>query len=163
MRIAYLDSSALVKAYTLEAGTDRVKAVIKSATMENPTVLAVVCDIARVEVASAIARKEFEGSVAPGLAERLRAQLEQHFTKDPKPYLIVHASSVLADAATYARTYRLKSMDAIQLAAALAAKYLAPFGAEFEFYCADGKLCAAARAENFNVIQLPTAVAAGGA
>lgn len=162
MRIVYLDSSALVKAYTFEAGTDRVKAVIKSATMANPTVLAVVCDIAQVEIVSAIARKQREGSIAPGLAKKLRAQVEAHFTTDPKPYLIVHASSVLADAAAHTTTYGLKSLDAIQLAAALAARYRAPFGAEFKFYCADAKLCAAARAENFDVIELPAAVAAGG-
>lgn len=157
MRFYYFDSSALVKVYAWEGSSSEiVRAMVSSATLETPVARIIVCDIALAEVESALARKEADRTIQRAEAERLRERVRHDFLHaDPKPYQIIHASSLIGDSGQWSRQYGLKSLDAIQLAAALAAKYSTPPGIRFIFVCADGRLCEAAGAENIERQILP--------
>ncbi|HEX7051681.1 MAG TPA: type II toxin-antitoxin system VapC family toxin [Longimicrobiales bacterium] len=165
MRFFYFDTSALVKVYAYEGyGSDKVRALVKSATLSRPTARIVVCDIALAEAESAIARKErkteIRRSEATRMIDRLRSDM---LDRESSPYQVILSSSVVGEAGQWSRQYNLKGMDAIQFAAALAAMYSTPAGDEFCFVCADDRLCDAARAENMPVdtLQPPRRAPAG--
>ena len=157
MRFAYFDSSALVKVYAWEGeGSKEVRRMVGQAVLARPTIRIVVCDIALSEAESAVARKERDREITTAQAERYLELIRTDFLlREPRPYQIVSASSVVQDAGGLSRLYGLKSMDAIQLAAALAVRSALPPGSDFVFVCADGKLCNAAAAENFPLHTLP--------
>lgn len=58
----------------------------------------------------------------------------------------------MAETSSLTRQYTLRGMDSVQLAAALAARHMAPAGTTFLFVCVDDNLCQAAQTENFDVI-----------
>lgn len=76
MRTAFLDSSAIVKIYAEEPGSQQVRALLRSATLATPTVTLVVCDLALAEVSSALARKEREGAITSAQTTRYLTRSE---------------------------------------------------------------------------------------
>lgn len=133
----------MVKRYVVEDGTELVR------TQE---VLAV-SELARVEIASALWRKQREGLLAPGVVRTLidgfEADLDAvpggrwHFAALPV------TRAVLTAAARLIAVHGLRSLDAVQLASALRARAADP-GVD-TFACFDARLRQAAAAEGFSL------------
>ncbi|MGH6952703.1 MAG: type II toxin-antitoxin system VapC family toxin [Alphaproteobacteria bacterium] len=100
-----------------------------------------------VECASAIARREREGDLAPGEAnaalDRLRAIEPSWAEVSPSPRVRGYALRLL-------RVHALTSSDSLQLAAALVAAEQEP--ANLGFVCLDERLSTAAQREGFTVV-----------
>jgi predicted nucleic acid-binding protein len=82
LRYYYLDASALVKVYAEEAGSSRVRDMVRSATVDPPTARCVVSVITQVEASSAVAKKEKMGEITTAVATRLLERIRLDFT-DP--------------------------------------------------------------------------------
>jgi hypothetical protein len=130
----FFDSSAIVKRYHQEAGSPWVHAVCDSRT-RPPLYLA---ELARVEVVVGLRRTGRREGVHPSFVDTLVNQFELHLTVSdptrPNPYRLVPLSPlVLALSARLGNRYwdttphPLRSLDAIQLAAAPATRGSAPW------------------------------------
>lgn len=140
----FVDSSALVKRYADEPGADLVR------SLEN----CVVCAIARVEVPAAIWRKhrlgELDATDAAVLVDQF--EWEWHGDQDTEPVFAAVAvrDRVLGDAARACSRHGLRAYDAVQLAAATAARDADP--SLTTFACYDHELVDAARREGFQTL-----------
>lgn len=135
---AFADSSALVKLYADENGSDLVR---------EQTALAV-CAIARVEVPAAIWRKHRIGELSAESAAVLAASFEADYHgtgQEPPRFAAVDVTwHLLDEAARFPALHDLRAYDAVQLAAALAAA--ATDAGLDRFICFDVRLRAAAAA-----------------
>jgi predicted nucleic acid-binding protein len=136
----FWDSSAVVALLAAEAAFDRVLALLA----EDPTML--VWWATPVECASAVARRERDGSLsthAAGLAldqlETLRMAWSEIM---PSPQIRDMAQRLL-------RVHPLRAADALQLAAAVIAAEHEP--RSLAFVCRDERLATAAAREGFRV------------
>ncbi len=145
MALYYLETSALVKLYVREPGTDRVLALAARSSENRLAVLA----LTQVEVRSAIRRRERNGEipavVASQLLESLKRHLEGRFVTQAITDFVLDIASELVD------RYALRAFDAIQLAGFMAMRNSA--GTEMPvFVCSDQILLAAARQEGTPVL-----------
>ena len=145
MALYYLETSALVKLYVLEAGTDHLVQLARKLPENRFAVLA----ISVVEARSAIRRRERAGDLdrksATLILDRLQEHIETRFLRQPV------TSSVLDDALEMIDRYALRAYDAIQLAGCLALKITA--GTETPtFVSSDQELLEAARSELLAVL-----------
>ena len=113
MTAYYLDSSALVKRYVPETGS----AWIRALSAPNPGNSLFIARITWVEVKSAIARREREGSLTPSdrklIIQRFRSDLNNQ-------YQVIELDSTLAErAGQLVEQYPLRAYDAVQLASVL--------------------------------------------
>jgi predicted nucleic acid-binding protein len=139
----YLDSSALVKRYVAEIGTDwigRLCAVEAGNTLYTARV-------SGAEIAAAMFRREREGALA---AADVQAAISQFKADFRRRYHIVEITDQLVDTAmALVERHALRGYDAVQLAAALelhgtrSALSLSPI----HFVCADERLNQAADRE----------------
>jgi predicted nucleic acid-binding protein len=145
LALYYLDTSALVKLYIREPGTDQLLRLANRAVHHRFAVLS----LAQVELRSAIRKRERMKDVEGPLASQLIARFEQHletkYVSQPVNSTVLDAAKALVD------RYALRAYDAIQLAGCLAlargAGDLAP-----TFVCADRELLHAAASEGLAVI-----------
>ncbi|MGH9469771.1 MAG: type II toxin-antitoxin system VapC family toxin [Terriglobia bacterium] len=140
MALYYLETSALVKLYVLEPGTDRLLRLASNLSENRFAVLAV----SHVEARSAIRRRERAGDIDPQAAglilDRLQEHLEARFLRQALNDTVLDGAVEIID------RYALRAYDAIQLAGCLALKAAA--GTEFPtFVCSDQRLLQAARSE----------------
>lgn len=133
----YLDSSALVKLYIREAGTERMLALAERAAGHQLAVLA----LAQVEVRSAFRRRQRAGEMGDRLADELLAAFERHLESRFLRQVVTDA--MLDVACRLLDQHRLSAFDAIQLAGYFAVKTAAGRDAPV-FVCADNELLAAA-------------------
>lgn len=146
MRLAlfYLETSALVKLYVLEPGSERLLRLIGNSADSRFAVLA----LSPVEARSAIRRRERAGDIdrktASLILDRMRQHLEARFL------IQVLTNAVLDGALEIIDRYALRAYDAIQLAGCLALKTLG--SDEPTFVCADQQLLEAARSELLRVL-----------
>jgi predicted nucleic acid-binding protein len=154
VRHYFLDTSALVKAYSVEAGSKRVSNIIRGARVHPPQNRVVVSVLAHPETASAIvqilngpdaARRGFGALDRRWLPGRLASELETSFVMSPAD-LHVDAAAALV------WKHRVRGADAVQLATALAARRDVPDEGEFYFVSSDTALNRAAAAEGLAVI-----------
>lgn len=138
---AFLDSSALVKRYADEAGAEEIRAIQGG----------VVCAIARVEVPAALWRKHRLGQLDARHAAVLVEQFEWEWLGDgdtqPLFAAVAVNDRVLTDAARACSRHGLRAYDAVQLAAAAAAREADP--SLTTFACFDSALADTARREGF--------------
>jgi predicted nucleic acid-binding protein len=110
---AFVDTSALVKRYVLEAGTSWMRALADPASANVLYVL----NLSFVELTSAVTRRGRAGAIAPPDAALILTQAAQDFRAG---YAVVRLNdSDLARAAALANSHALRAYDAIQLGAAL--------------------------------------------
>ena len=142
MAFFLFDSSALVKRYHLEPGSDKVGEIFK-----NPDNILVISELALVEVTSALLRKRNRGEITTSAMENALAQ----FARDVLSELIVSelTSALVRRARELVLKYNLRTLDALQLAFALEFQALRP-----TFVCADARLRDAARAAGMTVLDL---------
>jgi uncharacterized protein len=143
MAVYFLDSSALVKRYRQEAGSEQVHKLIDDAERT------VISRLAHVEVTAAIVRR---GRAAATPAQELESLLARLDRTVNKAFDIVDLDTPIMERATLlARRRGLRGADAIQLACALLARNDAT-QQEFALVGSDQELNAAAVAEGLTVI-----------
>lgn len=145
MALYYLETSALVKLYIREQGTERL---LELAARANQNRLAIFA-LARIEFRSAIRRRERNGEIAARIATQLlelfQRHLEARFLTQPVNDFVLDIADGLID------RYALRAFDAVQLAGFLALQNSA--GSELPiFVCADAGLLNAAIREGCNTL-----------
>ena len=140
MSLYFLDSSTLVKRYVTEVGTAWVQAV--TSPQANHRLL--ITRITWVEVLSALARRQREGTLSPENATRL----VQAFRYDlDTQYQVVELDRDVAEmAGELVRKHVLRAYDAVQLAASLRVQ-AALTSPQVLFVSADNRLVGTAQAE----------------
>jgi uncharacterized protein len=136
----FLDSSALIKLYHEEPGTERVEEIF--ATSEASLV---VSELAAVELQSALARKVRTGEITLEAEEEVVRDFEQdcadRFVIEPLTSTIVQEAKRLLKKHGHQRA--LRSLDALQVATFAIVRARE----EAIFVCADGRLCEIVKAE----------------
>ncbi|KAM3089841.1 type II toxin-antitoxin system VapC family toxin [Phormidesmis sp. 146-35] len=139
----FLDSSALLKRYVPEVGTAWIQS-IADAQSQN---LLIVAHIAWVEICSAVARRQLEGSISSIQANQVLTAFRAHWNSQ---YFIVAIDHTVIDlAGQLVNQHPLRAYDAVQLASALSLQgQLTPPNTSLTFLTADTRLLAIAQAEN---------------
>jgi predicted nucleic acid-binding protein len=107
--ILFCDTSALLKLYIVEAGSDTVCALVAEAEA------VAVCRVAWAEAHAALSRRAREVPTDALVIEQAKAALAQ----DWPHYLVMEVNQTLVErAGNYADTFALRGYDSIQLAAA---------------------------------------------
>lgn len=109
MPLYYLETSALVKLYILEAGSDRLLRIAKN--LENRLAI---LSLSPVEVRSAIRRRERAGDIDSKVAALVLDQMTQHLTARFIQQDL--DTKVLAVSFDLIDRYALRAYDAVQLA-----------------------------------------------
>jgi predicted nucleic acid-binding protein len=143
--VFFLESSALVKLFVAEKGSDRM--IHLAETSEDAMKLA--SSLAQIEVRSAIRRRQRGGDITESDAADALRQLELEWRR-----LIEHplTSSVVSHALAIVDRQFLRSLDAVQLATAIAAQASLPPGRQITFVCVDERLLKAAQAEGLKTL-----------
>ena len=143
----FLDSSALVKRYIREVGSDQVRLL----TDPGSNHVLYIAAITPVELTSAVVRRLRNVIPAPGLDDLLHRMQRESTSL----YRIVELTgAILEDAIQLARRRALRAYDAMQLASVLDvnASRIAVGLDDSEFVCSDRDLIDAALAEGLNVV-----------
>lgn len=136
----FFDTSALVKYYRLEAGSNRVSQIVAAA--DNTIYIS---ELAVVEHTSAYWQLYRMGKLDEATA---RAALAQFSADIGKRFVVVGFQSAWVERAkSLVLQYDLRTLDSLQLAAALSLMPLSP-----TFVCADARLVRAAAAVGLTVI-----------
>ncbi len=132
--ILYCDTSALVKLYIAEAGSELVKERLAEAEA------VAVCRIAWAEAHAALARRAREVPVDAEMIELAKATLAADW-----PYFVILEinQAVVERAGDYADTFALRGYDSVQLAAAFETARISQ--APTVFACFDTRLNKAAK------------------
>lgn len=146
MEFYFFDSSAIVKNYVLESGTNWVKSVFNAARN-----IIYVVSVTEVEVVSAFARREKGQTLNSSDAKLASQQFRYDFANDFR--IIELRAGLLNSAAFLAQNYILRGYDAIQLSAAIeVAKQIARLKlSPLIFVSADEELNSAAQAEGLAI------------
>lgn len=136
--IDFFDTSALVKRYVRETGTAAVRAAVRA---RRPAV----ARIAHVELTATFARLCREGALDEGTRDALFDRVDADF---PTFEIVEWKGTVARSARSLLARHALRALDVIQLASALAFR-----ARPLRFWCADGRLSAAAAAEGLKVVR----------
>ena len=140
----YLDTSALIKLYVEEEGTEQVV----EATQDAADGRVIIVDLTPLEARSAIRRREREGDISAADADQVLRQIENDcsmtFLMQPS------TSAVMEEAARLIDRHPLRAYDALQLAGCLVVRDGMP--GPVTFVCADSRLCDAARQEGLEAL-----------
>jgi uncharacterized protein len=139
----FLDTSALVKLYVQEPGTERLLSLVSVQPENRLAVLA----ISVVELRSAVRRRQRAGDIgadaATAILETVQSHMETRFIRQAVNDSVIDIALEMID------RYALRAYDAIQLAGCLS---LCAITAEaFTFVCSDQRLVEAARSEQLKV------------
>jgi uncharacterized protein len=140
----FLDTSALVKLYVQEPGTDRLLPLIRDQSENRFAVLT----LSVVEIRSAIRRRQRAGDIEAGVAtaiiEIVQSHMETRFIRQVINDTVIDTALEMID------RYALRAYDAAQLAGCLV---LCEIAAEaYTFVCSDRRLLEAARSEQLRVL-----------
>jgi uncharacterized protein len=153
--VLYVDSSALIKHYIREPGTDALNAKLSQELIHHPNVFISVVGYA--EVLAIFARRRKESL----LSKREYGQLQQRFRDDWMPELaaVELTAPVLLFIPNLVTEHPLKASDAIHLASALWLRdalrlgvNFAPANRSLTFVCSDKQLKNAASSEGLEVV-----------
>ncbi len=138
----FIDSSALIKRYHYETGTEVIDEIIEK---EYSQIF--ISSVTLIEVIATLRRKVKERKISKNRFLKLKGvflyDVEKMYT------LIPLDDSVLADALHIAEKYGCKSLDSLQLSSALKAKLIE---GEIIFVCADKQLLKYAKKEGFETL-----------
>ena len=140
---AWFDTSALVKLYIEEEGTDRAIEAVPDTDRSRVVIL----DLTPLEARSAIRRRQREKRISRADADRALRRLEE----DAASIFEVRLSNapVLREAARLIDRHPLRAYDATQLAGCRLVSRFAPDA--WKFVCADARLCDVAALEGLAV------------
>lgn len=144
MGVYYLDTSALVKLYVREPGTDEMIRLADAASGNTMAMLA----LSRVEFRAAVRRRERLSDVSREIADTLIATMEAHLEN----IYLVHpvTDSVIEEATALLDRHPLRAYDAVQLAGCLSLR--ARSNERPSFVCSDRVLLRAAESEGLAVL-----------
>jgi uncharacterized protein len=145
LALYYLETSALVKLYIHEPGTDELIR-LASRTANNQFAVLV---LSQVEFRSAVRKRQRIHDLEETVASELIVRFEKHLGTKYVRQLI--DDSVLDIAATLIDRHFLRAYDSIQLAGCLALRQVSQ-GNEPTFVCSDRDLLRAAEAEALQVL-----------
>jgi predicted nucleic acid-binding protein len=158
----YFDASVLVKGYIWEIGTEDVRQVLREARSATPSARIITSRIAYAEAMSAVSRREAARHLTPREATEIANRLQADFGGPVLPFLVLDPGpAIVHHAADLARQHRLRALDAIHLATALAARFNTPRRISFQFGSADQRLNLAARNESLAVFNPQAPIPAG--
>ena len=144
MTSVYLDTSALIKLYVEEEGTEQVV----EATQDAADGRVIIVDLTPLEARSAIRRREREGDISATDADRVLRQIENDcsmsFLMQPSTTAVIEEAVRLID------RHPLRAYDALQLAGCLVVRDGMP--GPVTFVCADTRLCDAAGLEGLETL-----------
>jgi predicted nucleic acid-binding protein len=144
LALYFLDTSALVKLYVQEPGTDRLLSLISDPSENRFAVLA----ISVVEVRSAIRRRQrsgdIEASIANEILEIVQSHMETRFIRQAINDTVIDTALEMID------RYALRAYDAVQLAGCLVLCTIT--SGALTFVCSDHRLLEAARSEQLKVL-----------
>lgn len=144
MAVYYLDTSALVKLYVREPGTDEMVRLAEPSSGHTVAILG----LARVEFRSAVRRRERAGEVSHDAAAALITSIDVHLQS---LYLVQPVTeAVLEEAAGLLDRHPLRAYDSIQLAGCLSLR--ARVSEPPSFVCSDRQLLLAAQQEGLDVL-----------
>jgi predicted nucleic acid-binding protein len=145
LALYYLETSALVKLYVREPGTERLMSLADRASGNQLAILS----LAQVEFRSAVRRRERNGEipalVANQLLEIFKRHVEARFISQTVTDFVLDIASMLVD------RYALRAFDAVQLAGYMALKNSASVDIPI-FVCSDRELLSAAIQEGITVM-----------
>jgi len=145
LALFYLETSALVKLYVYELGTERLLGLTTSDAGHRFAILS----LAQVEFRAAIRRRQRNGEIPDYAADELIESFRRH--SEGKFLIQSFSDSVLDIALALVDSYALKGYDAMQLAGYLLLRAIS--GAEGStVVCADRALLSAARDEGCPVL-----------
>jgi uncharacterized protein len=145
LALYYLETSALVKLYVREQGTDHLLRLAE-ASQENRFAL---LSLSQIELRSAIRRRERNGDLGPHVAGLVLDRFQQHL--EAKFLQQSLTDPVLDSAAEMIDRYALRAYDAIQMAGYLVLR--TTFGKESPiFVCSDQSLLQVARSEQVPIL-----------
>jgi predicted nucleic acid-binding protein len=144
MSFLYSDTSAFVKLYVREPGTDEMLRLASPASGHTIYVLG----LTRVEFRAAVRARVRQGDLTGPIADALIGRMEQHLRSIFRVQLVTDA--VLEEAGALLDRHPLRAYDAIQLAGCRALQGL--LGEAVSFVCSDRQLLEAAEAERVPVI-----------
>lgn len=140
----FFDTSALLKLYHREVGTDRVEEIFKQT---DDTI--VISELAVVELYSTLARKVRTGEITLQAQEEAVRNFEndciRRFIVDPLSRAVIQKAKELLQ--KHGNAKALRSLDSLQLGACLAAR----MREDLVFVCADTRLLEIAGAEGLQV------------
>jgi uncharacterized protein len=143
LSVYYLETSAVVKLYVRELGTDNLLELTSRSSDSRLAILA----LTQVEFISAIRRRErnreIPTAVATGLIESFRRHLQTRFVTQAVTDFVLDLANALVD------RYGLRAFDAIQLGGYAALRNATLTAEAPIFVCADRDLLAAAEMEGF--------------
>lgn len=150
MIIYYLDTSALVKLFVQETGSDWVESIVLERDEDNkPRHLFVFSKTAIVEFSSAIARRTRSGQITSPVQQELLDDFQARLQEDFMPVAI--RDEIIWTAAALIRKHPLRAYDAIHLATALSFRQnLRVETKHFVFLSADETLLSIAKAEKLS-------------
>lgn len=132
--ILFCDTSALVKLYVVEPGSEALKGLVAASEA------VAVCRIAWAEAFAALSRRAREVRADAASAEAARRAIASDWPR----FLVIEVSQpVVERAGEYADTFALRAYDSLQLAAAYETRAVA--GVPVAFACFDTRLNKAAR------------------
>ncbi len=150
MRSYFLDTSAIIKRYVDEIGSEWVTEVCQPST-ENTIIIS---QITLVEAVAAFCRKAREQQLSQRISETERDKIIENFRRHAKrQYNMVRViPTIYTQAGELCRIHRLRAYDAMQLACALKTRTtLAPLGIAPTFVTADINLLNIAQAEGLDI------------
>jgi predicted nucleic acid-binding protein len=144
--VYFVDTSALAKRYTNEVGSKWVRSWI-TPSAENSIIIS---ELTIVEMFTLFARREHNGDISPSSVHRLRriflAHVRENYFVVPLTSDVLYLSRVLV---SHYMAYRLRTLDAIQLACAVEVRKV--LEQDLIFVAADDRLRNVAYADSFKV------------
>jgi predicted nucleic acid-binding protein len=137
----YLDSSALVKRYLKESGTDVVNSILISSRVKATSKLSYP------EILSAFARKHRANEIGNGLLHSAINKFESDWTQ---LYVIEFSDEILQPIKQVSQKYPLRAADTVHLASALWLR--SSTKADVTFVASDSRLLEAAQRENLQIV-----------
>lgn len=144
MSCYFLDSTAFVKLFVQEAGTDTIIRLME-ATEDNRKLISAGTPL---EVYAALKRREREGGISHEDSEAARNILRveaARMVQQPLNPAVLEAARQVLD------RHELRSAEALQLGAAVVAREMFQ-GLEIKFVSSDGRLLEAAKGERFETL-----------
>ncbi len=140
MKFYFLDTSAVVKRYHSEKGTETIDRIFA----EDDRAI-IISTISMTETVSALSKKKQEKTISK---EDLKAALSRFFHDAIKDFLVLQIDDAhIKESIVLVLKRNLRTLDSLQLAVALGLKELNPV-----FVCADKKLVSVAEKEGLKTI-----------
>jgi predicted nucleic acid-binding protein len=139
----FMDSSALIKRYIVETGTNWVRSIITPSTRNT----IIIAHITQAEIVSGAMRHKRERTITERTAHATRLLVDRHASQEYR--VIDLTGQIVQRAEDLLEHYSLRAYDSIQLASAVVsnARFVAAGLSPLTFVSADNRLLAVASAE----------------